>query len=274
MERRYVQTITQLYHQLHQEGYSTAEIGQVRQAYAFAAEHFCCLFRPSGKTFIAHLVGTASILVSVYAPLNIVLAGLLHAIYRHGDFGTLGKAISEPKRNTVRAIIGDTAEGYVFQYSTLRWNDEVISELYGKAEKLGPVDRDVILLRLANELEDQLDHGMLYCHNAQNRLRGITNPKNLLIPLTEKLGYPILAAELSRVFKETRCFAINRDLFPPQGKQGVFRRIPFSCRQSLSHYLFQKMSINWARALDTIWLLREKGYRSRKWVKAVLQRSG
>ena len=83
----YAQTNVQLFNQLQSEGYSKKDRERVREAYEFAMRLFTSLFLPSGKTFIDHLVGTASILASLHMPVEIVAAGLIHAAYLHGDFG-------------------------------------------------------------------------------------------------------------------------------------------------------------------------------------------
>ena len=61
----FAQTNIQLLNQLHREGYSADDLHLVRVAYRFAMDLFSGQFRASGKTFIAHLVGTASVLGSL-----------------------------------------------------------------------------------------------------------------------------------------------------------------------------------------------------------------
>ncbi|NJL09589.1 MAG: hypothetical protein HC908_03480 [Calothrix sp. SM1_7_51] len=64
----FAQTNIQLFNQLHREGYSSTDLSLIANAYSLAMELFTGTFRPSKKTFIAHLVGTASILASLHAP--------------------------------------------------------------------------------------------------------------------------------------------------------------------------------------------------------------
>ncbi len=118
----YAQTNIQLYNQLRDKGYSKQEINAVYQAYELAIQLLGCLFRTSGKTFIAHLVGTASILGSIHVPANIVVAGLLHAAYVRGDFGNIKGGLydknrdgvrSVKNRDRVRSVIGQKAEKHV-----------------------------------------------------------------------------------------------------------------------------------------------------------------
>ena len=104
--QHYAQTITQLLSQLQRDGYSLTELGLVGNAYKLAVSLFTGLYRPSGKTFIAHLVGTASILSSLHAAPKVVAAGLVHAAYSHGDFGGWSKGISSARRREVRNVLG------------------------------------------------------------------------------------------------------------------------------------------------------------------------
>ena len=109
----YAQTNIQLFNQLKRDSYSDAELACIRNAYELAMRLFTGLYRASGKTFIAHIVGTASILSSLHAPAEVVTAGVLHAAYKHGDFGNWAKGVSDAKREQVRRAFGDKVEEYV-----------------------------------------------------------------------------------------------------------------------------------------------------------------
>lgn len=91
----YAQTNIQLLNQLQREGYSKEDLVSINNTYQFAIKMFAGCYRPSRKAFIAHVVGTASILASLHAPIKIVAAGLIHSIYAEGDFGSWKKGISK-----------------------------------------------------------------------------------------------------------------------------------------------------------------------------------
>jgi hypothetical protein len=61
----FAQTNLQLFHQLRNAGYDEADLVCIHQAYQLACQVFTGFFRGSGKPFIAHLVGTASILATL-----------------------------------------------------------------------------------------------------------------------------------------------------------------------------------------------------------------
>ena len=199
----FAQTNIQLTNQLHRDGYSSTELSFVLPTYELTIHLFTGLFRASGKTFISHLVGTASILGSLRVPSKLVAAGLIHAAYTHGDFGNGEKGISEAKRNQVRSVVGKEVEEYVARFTALRWNEEVILAIHDSLDSLGPLDRDVLLIRLANELEEYLDLGILYCGDEKRQQANYINHNGqLMTQMAEKLGFPTLATDLERAFKE------------------------------------------------------------------------
>ncbi len=198
----FAQTNIQLFDRLSRQGYSETELSCIRKAYELTMSLFTGFFRGDGKTFIAHLVGTASILASVNAPVEVVAAGLLHAAYMQGDFGDGKKGISNSKREQVRRTVGKDVEEYIAKYTELKWNEESISAIAQNLNTLTPSDRHVVLMRLANELEDHLDLGILYCAHFEKELRFVKSSGDLMIKIARELGCGSLAAELTRVFAE------------------------------------------------------------------------
>ncbi|MGH7928383.1 MAG: DUF6817 domain-containing protein [Candidatus Binatia bacterium] len=194
----YAQTNIQLYEQLRNEGYSPVEIGKIAEAYCLCLELFACVYRPSGKTFIAHLVGTASILASLNVSIDIVTAGLLHAAYFDGDFGTGLYGVSEAKRRRLRQIVGSAAEDYVARYAALLWfTEERIRAVYRRVNDLNAIDRDVLLIRLANELEELLDFGWLHWSSLEGRRAYRDSSGRVVVEMAERIGYPTLSRELA-----------------------------------------------------------------------------
>ncbi|MCM3870445.1 MAG: hypothetical protein ND895_07130 [Pyrinomonadaceae bacterium] len=199
----YAQTNIQLFNQLQEAGYEHADLVCVRDAYTVAMRLFTGCFRQSGKTFISHLVGTASILAESRAPASTVAAGLLHSAYSHGEFGTGERSISEDKRKQLTLVVGPKIEHLVAQYTLSPWDEQTISALLNSFPPPGSVAREVLLIRLANELEDHLDCAALYSGAPEYR-RGVINDYLFqCIEIAEKLGFPALASTLSRAFEET-----------------------------------------------------------------------
>jgi (p)ppGpp synthase/HD superfamily hydrolase len=229
----YAQTNLQLFNQLRSEGYSNIDIICISNAYQLVTRLFTGQFRASGKTFIAHLVGTASILCSLHLPVKVIAAGILHAAYGSGDFGNGIKGISHSKRQQVRDAMGEEVEDYVARYTALQWNEQTIPAICDRLDVLVPRDRDVVLIRLANELEEYLDLGILYCGEVKHQ-RYINHYIHLLVEMSEKLGFPALAEELTRVFQEISVAEIPVELRNQSGHNISFFLVPNSYRQRLS----------------------------------------
>lgn len=153
------QTNLQLYAQLRAAGYSQQDLSRVTDAYELAMKLFSGQFRASGKTFLAHLIGTASIVASVGARVEVVIAALLHAAYDAGDFGTLRTNVSASKRRRLIAAVGAEVEALVLTYSALKWKAPVIADFVEHFSARSALERDAMRIRLANEVEEYLDGG-------------------------------------------------------------------------------------------------------------------
>ncbi|HKZ05210.1 MAG TPA: HD domain-containing protein [Methylomirabilota bacterium] len=236
---RYAQTNLQLYRQLAAEGYGDAETAAVVRAYEVGLRLFPGTFRGSGKPFLAHLVGTASVLASLRARAPLLAAGLLHAAYSHGEFGNGWRGMSEPKRRVIREAVGDEVEDLIARYTRLPWRRATIPDILARVDALTLIERDVLILRLANELEDHLDLGILYLEDAPRRRDFLQRDLPAAVEMAERLGVPALATALAEAFDETAGGRIAAGL---QRAHPESYRIPFAShrlrlRVALSHLL-------------------------------------
>src|SRR6058998_140988 len=158
----YAQTGVQLFNQLRRDGYSTTDLSFVHDAYELAIVVFTGRFQPSGKSFIAHVVGTASILASLRLSAQVVAAGLLHNVYEQGDFGMIRRNASRGKRHKVSRLLGSEVEEYVVKFPSLHWQSSTAQLALDGPDRLGPGDRNVLAIRLADYLEHLLDLDRLY----------------------------------------------------------------------------------------------------------------
>ena len=239
---RYAQTNLQLYRQLAEEGFTAPEIGTVAAAYSLGLRLFPGTYRGSGKPFVAHLVGTASVLASLRARIPVVVTGLLHAVYTHGEFGNGWPGISDRKRAEVRAAVGTEIEDLIARYTRLRWERHTIPAILARVDTMTPVERDVLLVRLANELDDHLDLGILYLADAERRREFLRNHLHATVEMAERLGAPALARSLGEVFAEVAGAEISRGL--ERGHAESFR-LPFTShrvrlRVALSHLIARR----------------------------------
>ncbi len=196
------QTNLQLYNQLLRLDYSHRDLGDLRTTYELARELFSGLFRPSGKTFIAHVIGTASILAECLVDIDIVKAGLIHAAYPGGDFGDGQKGVSSFKRNELAKTIGNRAEGIVHAYSQLLWPPEPSSDLPSLVFSEPPT-KEAVLVRLANELEEYIDLGVCYCNErARKRITPDQSLQHTLMEMARAFNHPVLVNALADAFEK------------------------------------------------------------------------
>ena len=158
----HAQTNLQLYRQLIEAGWAERDLARVRAAHDLCCELFAGCYRPSNKTFIAHLVGTASALAAWGEPPDIVLAGLLHSAYLYGDFGDGTRGASSQKRQLLRDRVGEGAERLVHEYTTT--DHLALQDCWQELKDTGSVNRQAAaIIRLADLCDECRDAGPLYC---------------------------------------------------------------------------------------------------------------
>jgi len=239
----YAQTNLQLFNQLRRDGYSNADLGYILKAYDLAACLLTARFQHSGKPTIAHFVGTASILSSLHVSAKVVAAGLLHNVYEIGDFGDGRKGISGPKREQVKRAVGSEVEEYAARYTAMRWNKRTIPTICKGLAGLDAIDRDVVLIHLADHLEHHLDDGVLYFDDVKRqRFMDCNDHVNRMVEMAEQLGFPTLATELARVIRGIAGAEIPIELRNPSywGRGQLIP--PKSYRLRLSFLLNQKLA--------------------------------
>lgn len=232
----YAQTILQLYDQLRRDGYSKEDLAYIRNVYELAMSLFSGRFQPSGKTFISHCVGTASILASLNLPAQVMAAGLIHNVYMNGDFGDGSRGVSNAKREKVRSVAGKEAEEYVARFATMRWNSRTLPDIRDRLDELNPTDRNVALIELADNLEHLLDLDVLYFAAGSHRYM---DDIHILVEIAEKLGFPTLAAELKRAHSETISAQVLTELVARHKVSFVIT--PKSYRKRLSAVFYQEV---------------------------------
>jgi hypothetical protein len=142
------QTNLELYAQAIDHGYSQQQRRSLADAYELALRQVFRLARGSGKPFIAHLVGTASLVLESGAPDDWVIGALLHALYqRRVPFE--GGLSPEQRRVVIADRFGRVVDDVVVRYTAFESED-----LSRPATEFPASDADVLTLRLADELED------------------------------------------------------------------------------------------------------------------------
>lgn len=218
----YAQTLVQLAARMRHHAYADGDVARVAAAHELATGLFSGWYRPSGDPLLAHLVGTASILVELGRPASTIVAGLLHAAYPNGDFGVVAGGPTPRNRARVRQVIGADVERYVFEFAATGWNEKSIPRVHRALPSLPEIDREVVTIRLANALDDCLDRPYVTGEAARYD-RGVLSVWPLLVEMAEALGHGALATEL-----RSRRDAAELPALP--GRDGVFHIAPASYR--------------------------------------------
>jgi (p)ppGpp synthase/HD superfamily hydrolase len=192
------QTNLQLYNQLSACGWDDGDFARVRDTYVLACDLFSGMIRPTGKPFVAHLVGTASALVAVDERPAVVAAGLLHAAYDLGEFGDATHGMTDAKRATVRASIGTEIEELVAAYTRFPWGPQVAADLDASAATFDGESRDVLVMRLANEVDEWTDAGIRFAPRAG----AMETVLESLVTLADRVDQPELGRQLRDLSRE------------------------------------------------------------------------
>lgn len=146
------QTNLELYAQALEREWQAPALERLGDASLFALRQVFPLARGSGKPFICHLVGTASLVLASGCPDDWVLAALLHALYqRRVPFQ--GGLAPEARRDVVARRFGAGVDDLVHRYTEFESADLAPAVAGGG-------DGDVLTLRLADELEDISGHAL------------------------------------------------------------------------------------------------------------------
>ena len=150
------QNLTGLMELAHLKGYNALDLRRIE------ATHWDALwlsnggYRPCGRPFINHLVGTASVLVHYGFEVRLIQAALLHAAYTHAPHFDGGP------RKTVEAVAGklggsgSSLERAVRAYTvrSMRWQE--LSELPSWQDVATMADVDTAILAMANDTDMNL----------------------------------------------------------------------------------------------------------------------
>ncbi len=149
------QTNLQLYAQAEVRRLPSIERDRLQRAYLFVASCSSGLMRGSGKPFVCHLVGVASLLAEAGEDADGIMAGLLHATYQDRmPFPAAAPLVG--RRACVREAFGEVVEDLVFQYHEFE-----CARLDAMPDVVLRERTRVVRMRLADEVEDLLDHGVL-----------------------------------------------------------------------------------------------------------------
>jgi len=165
-------------------GYSKKAVKRLYHHSVEAMRLLSGVYRPDGRPFIAHLIGTAGVLVSAGANLRLVSAGLLHGALthtNHTDSVSYGDLRSKMNAS-VYALIEHYGGTNPLWKRTAHWDVMVVQEV------------DVVLLSVANDVEMLVSGEVRY--TGRNDIMSIDQAQ-LAKQICIASGLPSLAASLN-----------------------------------------------------------------------------
>ncbi len=198
-DRAYALTSPQLMNQALEQGLVLNDLKLIKKAYQQSEIMFDGCYRAQSMPFVCHLVRSASIVLDERQPVAAVAASLLHAAYLTGQFrdGCCGGA-EENHRREIRNAVGEEIENLVYAYNQLPWYSADTINIYTRdIDSMSEEKRRIIVMRLADLLEDYLDMGFVY-RGKELYSEKIESYSRAGLALAKVLG-------LSRLVKELEC---------------------------------------------------------------------
>jgi (p)ppGpp synthase/HD superfamily hydrolase len=208
----YALTNVDLFHELQAAEYAIEDLTLVRKGYELAISLFAGRFQPSGRCYLAHVVRTASILGHLRASAEVIAAALLHNVYVAGDFGDLIHGMSSERRSEIAQVLGAQTEEYLAKFPgmNLEHPNEAIQLALNNPQGLSRVDRDLLMLMLAEHLEHLIGVDILYYPDQAQRYYVDNAPT--AVAIAKNLGQDALAAELVDAHKQLGFMEVQPEL--------------------------------------------------------------
>ena len=192
------QTIVQLYRQLLGQEFTAAEIQRVAAMYHYMMELCGNRFRASGKPFMDHLVGVASIAAHYRHDIVLVVAALAHSVYDEADFGSFWPKITRRNKRELRRELGHDVDTLTRLYSEFEWKPQTVATIPQRLASMTGTERDVVFLRVANELEEAINLDLLFYENVRRQKKLAL--LNACSDIADGLGYPAMAREVREAY--------------------------------------------------------------------------
>jgi hypothetical protein len=133
--------------------------------------------------------------------LDVMLAALLHAAYfLHTFEGSSRRGPRRADRELLKARLGIEAETLIRIYTETNWDAETLARHAQRVDALPSRTRNLLLITLANELEDHLDAAEAYAGHTGS---APVSPRHAeaCIALAQGLGHDALALDLREAFE-------------------------------------------------------------------------
>ena len=168
------QTRSDLLQLAQERGYRTRDLGIIADAYHLAHVLAAGGYRPCGRPFANHLVGTASVLVRYDFSVETVAAGLMHAAYTHSHPHPEGPRAAVAALALMLGGEGSPIERLVREY-TRRESAWALppGEDTAPVSNLTVLEAEILAIAAANEIDIRLSGEMRYSDRTRALAPGI-----------------------------------------------------------------------------------------------------
>ena len=190
------QTIYSLLTQAYARGYSPSDILLFGKAYNAATTLFGDGYRPCGRPFLLHVVGTASVLVAFGFSARVVVSSLLHAAYSHAPVGSNPMTSLDAVKQMLVSHFGTRVEQTVRAYTRLQSNPKLWCD-ERPFENLTLADAELIAMTIANAIDEHFAGEFVFTDKRLSEASGETAWKAYAGPVANGLDIPALALTLT-----------------------------------------------------------------------------
>ena len=199
--RHYALTYQQLIRQAAAQGFADRELVDIRVCYDMAVRLTDGLYRKQMVPFICHLVRTGSIVMYESRELPPVLASMLHAVFfLHVFSGSTRRGARKKDRQMVRNTVGSEVESFISDYSCFKWGPSVAARWSESLDNVDGRTHQLLIMRLADELEDHLDAAEAFVPRGQFRAGDSTYGQEY-VDLARSMGRNSLAADFEEALE-------------------------------------------------------------------------
>jgi (p)ppGpp synthase/HD superfamily hydrolase len=210
--REYAITYQQLVRQASLQGFSDSDLARLKTGYSLAMRLTDGLYRKQMVPFICHLVRTSSIVMHETRETTPILASMLHAVFfLHVFADSTYRGPRSADRRFLRRELGEEVDRLIEDYSQFGFGETEAAFWASTTNELDARMRRLLMMRLADELEDHLDAAEAFVPLGKFR-PGDTEYGKSYIALAHRLGMQMLASDFQEALEMNHAVRLPREV--------------------------------------------------------------
>lgn len=191
----WAQTIGALHDQARRAEWPEADLKTLMNAYDLVEPMFAGWRRASGRPFLCHLTGVASLTLKHGGTRDEVLAALTHAALQAGAYGAFGASAHANVQPVLVRSLPPGCVRLIEAYAMFDWKAFIGAAEHDLASAVSSASPAMLKLRIANETDDALDWPFLTEHRRREGARECA----VSVEAANTLGWQSLAQEVLEV---------------------------------------------------------------------------